>query len=185
MCHVILVFLLRSSLHFTTARFGTNSALIAGVGHEETVGGQRGLEVSVDVHVFPRSQCSALSAACMRAGMFAVALVCLRRLRCVCGGVCAGVFAEVFADLDPQVVEQLCRHAHRSTSKTCRGGVRDAACAVAARGLGDCTRAKQMQHASSLHIPPESSSTSMCPPPSLSSESNSSLNSLTCSTTEQ
>ena len=89
-CHVILVFLLHSSLHFTTARFGTNSALIAGVGHEEAVGGQRGLEDSADVHVFPRSRCSALSAVCMRAGVFAevFALVCLRRLRCVCGGVC-------------------------------------------------------------------------------------------------
>ena len=65
------------------------------------MGGQRGLEVSVDVHVFsrvfPRSRSSALSAVCMRAGVFAevFALVCLRRLRCVCGGVCAGVFAEV------------------------------------------------------------------------------------------
>ena len=58
------------------------------------MGGQRGLEVSVDVHVFsrvfPHSRCSALSAVCMRAGVFAevFALVCLRRLRCVCGGVC-------------------------------------------------------------------------------------------------
>ena len=64
-----------------------NSALIAGVGHEEAVDGQRGLEVSVDVHVFsrvfPRSRCSALSAVCMRAGVFAEVL--------------AEVFAEVLA----------------------------------------------------------------------------------------
>ena len=51
------------------------------------MGGQRGLEDPVDVHVFsrvfPRSRSSALSAVCVRAGVFAevFALLCLRRFR--------------------------------------------------------------------------------------------------------
>ena len=68
------------------------------------MGGQRGLEDSVDVHVFsrafPRSRCSALSAVCMRAGVFAevFALVCLRRCLLVCLRV-SEAFAEAFAEL--------------------------------------------------------------------------------------
>ena len=72
------------------------------------MGGQRGLEDSADVHVFsrvfPRSRCSALSAVCMRAGVFAevFALVCLHGCLRRCLRRCLRVletFAEAFAEV--------------------------------------------------------------------------------------
>ena len=78
------------------------------------MGGQRGLEVSVDVHVFsrvfPHSRCSALSAVCMRAGVFAE--------------VFAGVFAEVALCLRRVVVTEpstgLTRQWEQSQREGCR-----------------------------------------------------------------
>ena len=107
------------------------------------MGGQRGLEVSVDVHVFsrvfPHSRCSALSVTfrgvyarwCVCggvcAGVFAKVALCLRRcLRwCVCGG-CADMFAEVFAGVFARRLQGVC------------GGVCGGVCEFRRRFAGWC-----------------------------------------------